>query len=92
MGKRFLLMMDHSSLTNFFSQPTLNARQAKWTTFLSEIYFEIKHLKGRENRVTNALSRKLHHVYEISFSRVEFNFSNQIREAIEKDLEHKYLF
>ena len=59
-GKKFLLMTNHHSLTNYFIQPTLNARQADWVDFLSGFHFEIKHLKGKENRVTNKLSRKVH--------------------------------
>jgi len=55
-GKKFLLMTDHHSLTNYFKQPTLNARQARWSDFLSSFDFEIKHLKGKENRVMDALS------------------------------------
>jgi len=68
MGKKFLLMTDHHSLTNYFRQPTLNARQAHWVDFLSEFDFEIKHLKGKENRIADALSRKVNCLYEISLS------------------------
>eukprot|EP00253_Pinus_taeda_P027940 PITA_27940 len=50
-GRKFLLLTDHHSLTNYFSQPTLNARQARWVDFLSCFGFEIKHLKGKENQV-----------------------------------------
>eukprot|EP00253_Pinus_taeda_P018243 PITA_18243 len=58
-GRKFLLLTDHHSLTNYFSQPTLNARQARWVDFLSGFDFEIKHLQGKENRVADALSRKV---------------------------------
>eukprot|EP00253_Pinus_taeda_P031631 PITA_31631 len=44
-GKKFLLMTDHHSLTSYLNQPTLNARQARWMDFLSGFDFEIKHLK-----------------------------------------------
>ena len=67
-GRKFLLLTDHHSLTNYFSQPTLNARQARWVDFLSGFDFEIKHLQGKENRVADALSRKLQCVYKISCS------------------------
>eukprot|EP00253_Pinus_taeda_P002210 PITA_02210 len=49
LGRKFLLLTDHHSLTNYFSQPTLNMRQARWTDFLSGFEIEIKHLKGKEN-------------------------------------------
>ena len=35
----------------------MNARQATWLSFLSEYDFEIKHIKGKENKVAYALSR-----------------------------------
>lgn len=72
----FILMVEHSSLTNFFGKPTLNAWHAQWTSFLSESKFDIKHLYGKENRVADALSQIFHYVYEISYSRIEINFSD----------------
>ena len=35
----------------------MNARQARWLAFLSEYNFEIKHIKGKENKVADALRR-----------------------------------
>lgn len=49
-------------------------------------------MKGKENRVADALSRKLHHIYEISFSQVELNFVDQLKEAAQKDPEYSYLW
>lgn len=85
-------MTYHISLTNLFKQPNLNARQARWTAFLSEIDFEIRHLKRKENHVIDALSIRLHYVYEISYSQVEFNFYKQIKEAALKDPKYAYLW
>ena len=58
MGRRFELRTDHCGLKYLFDQPTLNARQARWLEFLCEFDFEIKHIKGKENKVADALSRK----------------------------------
>ena len=69
-GRKFLLMTDHHSLTSYFSQPTLNARQARWVDFLGNFDFEIKHLKGKENRVMYSLSWKVHCIYEVTLSEV----------------------
>ena len=38
----------------------MNVRLAKWMEFLCEFDFEIKHVKGKENKVTNSFSRKFH--------------------------------
>ena len=56
-GKRILLMFDNISLKYLFDQQNLNARQYRWLAFLSEYDFEIKHIKGKENKVADALSR-----------------------------------
>ena len=81
MGKKFLLIIDHHSLTNYFKKPTLNVRQAHWIDFLSESDFEIKNLKGKENRVMDALSWKVNCIYEVSFSEGHTTFKEQIKEA-----------
>jgi len=50
-------MLDNISLKYLFDQQNLNARQARWLAFLSEYDFKIKHIKGKENKVADALSR-----------------------------------
>ena len=57
MGRNFLLNTDNMSLKYLFDQPDLNARQAIWLAFLSEYHFELKHIKGKENKVVDALSQ-----------------------------------
>lgn len=88
MGRKFLLLTDHHSLTNYFSQPTLNARQVRWVDFLSSFDFEIKHLKGKENKVVDALSRKVQCLYKISFSEWKIPFEEIIKRAVEQDAEY----
>ena len=44
-------MSNNISLKYLFDQPNLSARQARWLFFLSEYDFEIKHIKGKENKV-----------------------------------------
>jgi hypothetical protein len=60
MGKKFELRTDHISLTYIFEQLTLNARQIRWMEFLSEYDFDINHIKGKENKVLEALCRRVH--------------------------------
>ena len=61
-------MTDNKGLKYLLDQPNLNARQARWLTFLSEYDFEIQHIKGKENKVADALSRnaKLNFIAAIS--------------------------
>eukprot|EP00253_Pinus_taeda_P015903 PITA_15903 len=91
MGRKFLLHTDHHSLTNYFSQPTLNARQARWVDFLSGFDFDIKHLQGKENKVADALSRKVQNLYEISISGWKSPFLEIIKEIADQDTEYQEL-
>eukprot|EP00253_Pinus_taeda_P006262 PITA_06262 len=91
MGRKFFLHTDHHSLTNYFSQPTLNARQARWVDFLSGFDFDIKHLQGKENKVADALSQKIHNLYEVSFSGWESPFMEMIKEIGDQDTEYQQL-
>ena len=50
-------MTDNKGLKYLLDQPNLNTRQARWLAFLSEYDFEIQHIKGKENKVVDALSR-----------------------------------
>jgi hypothetical protein len=68
MGRKFELRIDHNGLKYLFDQPTLNARQSRWLEFLCEYDFDIKHIKGKENKVVDALSRKVHDLYASTIS------------------------
>lgn len=91
LGRKFLLLTDHHSLTNYFSQPTLNARQARWVDILSGFDFEIKHLQGKENRVADALSRKVQHLYEVSVSGWKIPILEMVKEASRQDVNYQQL-
>jgi hypothetical protein len=49
-------MKDHCSLKYFFDHPWLNDRHARWMVLISEFVFEIKHIKGKENKVDDAVT------------------------------------
>ena len=68
MGIKFELRSDHCGLKYLFDQPILNARQARWLEFLCEFDFEIKHIEGKENKVVDALSKKVHEMHVASLS------------------------
>ena len=61
-----------------FDQPTLNARQGRWLEFLCEFDFEIKHIKGKENKVVDALSRKVQEMHVASRSIFQSDLRQQI--------------
>jgi hypothetical protein len=63
MGRIFELRTNHCGMKNLFVQPTLNAIQTRWMEFLSNYNFKIKHIKGKENQVADALSRRSHEVH-----------------------------
>jgi hypothetical protein len=60
MGNKFELRTDHCGLKHLFGQPTLNSKKTTWLELLSEHDFEIKHIKGKENEVDDALSERAH--------------------------------
>lgn len=88
MGRKFLLLTDHHSLTNYFNQPTLNTGQARWADLLSGFDFEIKHLKGKENHVADALSRKVQCLYEISSNKWKNPLFEMIKTTADQDAEY----
>eukprot|EP00253_Pinus_taeda_P013056 PITA_13056 len=57
-GRSFTLKSDHQSLQYLFTQRDLNARQRRWSEFLSEYDFGISYIKGKENVVADALSKR----------------------------------
>jgi hypothetical protein len=68
MGKKFELRIDHNSLKYLFDQPTLNARQIRWLEFLCEYDFDIKYIKGKDNKVADAINRKMHELHATAIS------------------------
>jgi hypothetical protein len=79
MGRRFLLLTDNSGVKYLFNQPDLNVRQARWLAFLREFDFEVRHIKGKENKVADALSRIIHGLFEMNICRAESDLEERIR-------------
>jgi hypothetical protein len=87
MGKRFDLRKNHNGLKYLFDQPTLNARQSKWLEFLSEYNFDIKHIKGKENKVVDALSKRLHELHVTTIIMYQSYLKDIILEAAKLNLQ-----
>jgi hypothetical protein len=79
MGRKFLLLMDNSGVKYLFNQPDLNERQVRWLAFLSKFEFKVRHIKGKENKVADALSRRIHGLFEINISRAKSDLEQRIR-------------
>jgi hypothetical protein len=86
MGKRFKLRTDHNDMKYLFDQPTLNARQIRWLEFLCEYDFDIKHIKGKENKVVDAVSRKVHDLHATAISMYQTEMKDRISEDANVDL------
>ena len=78
MGRRFELRTNRCGLKYLFDQPTLNARKARWLEFLCEFDFEIKHIKGKENKVDDALNRKVQEMHVACLSVCQSYLMQQI--------------
>jgi hypothetical protein len=91
MGGRFELRTKHNSLKYLFDQPTLNARQSRWLEFLCEYEFDIKHIKGKENKVDDALSKRVHELHDTTISMYQTDIKGIIFEAANADLHYPKL-
>ena len=58
MGRNFKVKTDHDSLKYFLEQRLSSEEQKKWVTNMLGYDFEIVYKKGKENLVTDALSRR----------------------------------
>jgi hypothetical protein len=85
MGKKFKLRIDHIVLKYLFEQPTLNAGQTRWMEFLSEYDFDIKHIKGKENKVFDALTRRVHTMHATAVSMHQENLKRRILDGLVTD-------
>lgn len=60
LGTPFTVYTDHRTLTCFNSQRDLSRRQMQWQELLSQYDFTIEYIKGEDNTVADALSRRSH--------------------------------
>jgi hypothetical protein len=91
MGKRFELRTDHNGLKYLFDHPNLNVRKSRWLEFLSEYDFDIRHIKGKENKVLDALNRRVHELHATAISMYQTNIKRKNLEAANIDLQYREL-
>ncbi|XP_078433688.1 uncharacterized protein LOC144704982 [Wolffia australiana] len=58
--KEFILYSDHSALRHLHDQRKVSDRHARWIEYLQDYTFVIRPKKGKENAVTDVLSRRPH--------------------------------
>jgi hypothetical protein len=88
MGRKFELRTDYCGLKHLFGQPTLNAIQTRWFEFLSEHDFEIKHIKGKEKQVVDALNKRSHEVHIATISMYMTDLKDKIIEDVNSDQQY----
>jgi hypothetical protein len=57
-GAWFVVKSDHNSLKYLLEQKDLNERQQKWVSRIQAYDFDIEFVKGKNNVVADALSRR----------------------------------
>ena len=67
----------------------MNARKAKWMSFLSKYDFKIKYIKGKENKVEYALS--CHANLLFASNSYGYDLENHILSAENSDREYQIL-
>jgi hypothetical protein len=56
--KEFVIHSDHESLKHIRGQAKLNKLHAKWVEFIETFLYIIKHKKGKDSVIADALSRR----------------------------------
>ena len=83
-------MSNNTSLKYLFDQQDMNARQARWLDFLSEYDFQIKHIKGKEKKVVDALSKNanLNFIFIVTSYKTELDDKFEHGVKMDKDYQN----
>jgi len=89
MGRHFKVKMDHDSLKYFLEQRLPLEEQKKWVTNMLGYDFEIIYKKGKQNVVSDALSRKDEDVeaFFCAISIIQPDLINEARDEWKKEKE-----
>jgi hypothetical protein len=91
MGKRFELRTDHNGLKYLFDYPSLNAMHRRWLEFLCEYDFDIKHIKGKEKKLVDALSRRVHELHDTNINMHQNDLKGRNYKDAKVDLQYMEL-
>jgi hypothetical protein len=91
LGRRFVLMTDHSGMKYLFDQPHLNARQAMWMALISEFDFEIRHIKGKENQWQMHSVKSMQTIHLATTSVCESDLKHRIIFSLQNDEHFKLI-
>ena len=84
-------MSDHSGLRYLFDQPNLNVRKSIWLAMNNEFNFQIKYIKGKENRVAYALSNQIQVNHITNMSSFGTYLQDMILQADQQDVRYMEL-
>jgi len=76
--KEFVIHSDHESLKHLKWQGKFNRRHAKWMEFIETSPYVIKYKKGKENIVTDALSRRYALVSTLNAKFLGFDYVKEL--------------
>ena len=85
-GRFFTFKKDHEPIRYLQSKSKLKGRQARWLDTLQSYTYETLHVPGKDNVVSNGLSRRPDHVISFnSLNRLENTVLEQIKNAYTAD-------
>jgi hypothetical protein len=90
-GRKIELNTYRSDLKHLFKKPTLNTRQTGWLESLSEYNFDIKHIKGKENKVVDELSMRAHEIHAIAIRMYCLDIKRISLEVVESYQHYAYI-
>jgi len=80
LGRIFDLSTNHCGLRYLFGQQTLNFKKSRWLEFLKEYDFNIKHIRGKENKVSDTLSKRVHEMHATTIIMYKSDLKDKILE------------
>jgi hypothetical protein len=87
--KEFVIHSDHEAFKYLKSQGKLNHRHAKWIEFIDTFPYVVKHNKGKNNIVADALSQRCALVTQLGANVLGLE---SIKILYSKDHDFKYAF